>query len=452
MWHEASIDAAIGVDLWNAARATPEVMLGAKIIRRSLALEVTADRSRAYLAGAALLKDGRVVVDLIGAHDGVAWVQDEVSRMVKRNRPDAGVVVDSLSGAASIGMQLANHGIPVSLAVTKDLTRATEEVFDRLSYTENGDPYPQLLHSSHPRLDDAAYTARRRLVGASKTAWTWEKFGEVDVEPLRAITLAVAGLSMEPIAKKKREACYLMDFQELKQTFDRLKSKLIAQQGECETIDSWLRPELVAGFSLPRKATMEHRGLAALSRTPWLKLVVDNVVQAMYVDSINSEDGPCRPAWSIWLDNGLNSRQVANHRAMIAYGHSYGIVSPTWENKPRVRFASPQRMAVEFDDLDGLYPAYALEEIGKNTYHFYTPGLVYRLIERDTYADSDLGGLVIDSVVESPVDWVPVVQFANQRDLDGRVVGEVAPLSLRLSGLIKPRMTACLHSISIRGK
>lgn len=205
IWTEASLDAVIGVDVWARALATPETMLGTKIKRRSLALEVTRDRDRAFLAGAALLKDGRVIVDLIAAESGVSWVQDEVARVVKKHKPKAGVVVDSVSGAASLGMQLANAGVPVSLANTRDLTRATEEVYDRLIHVdEDGEAEPTLLHSQHPLLDDAAHTARKRLVGSSQTAWTWEQFGEVTIEPLRAITLAVRGLTMEPVVQKKR--------------------------------------------------------------------------------------------------------------------------------------------------------------------------------------------------------------------------------------------------------
>ncbi|MGV0438875.1 hypothetical protein ACUY2L_06850 [Corynebacterium mastitidis] len=205
VWADNSSDAVIGVDVWARALATPEAMFGAKIKRRSLALEVTRDRDRAFLAGAALLKDGRVVVDLIAAEPGVSWVQDEVARVVKKHKPKAGVVVDSVSGAASLGMQLANAGVPVSLASTKDLVLGTTEVYDRLTHVdEDGEAEPMLLHSTHPLLDDAAHTARKRLVGSSKTAWTWEAFGEVAIEPLRAITLAVRGLTMEPVVKRKR--------------------------------------------------------------------------------------------------------------------------------------------------------------------------------------------------------------------------------------------------------
>lgn len=209
VWADRSSEAAIGVDLWARSFATKEALVGAKVVRRSVALEVTADRDLAVLAGAAELKDGRVVVDIIAAKPGVAWVQDEVARVVKKQKPHAGVVVDSFSGAAALAPRLQAEGIPVAFALTQDVTRGTADFYDRVVRTEEDEegnpvPAPSLLHGAHDLLDDAAHTARRRLVGTSKTAWTWKNFGEVRVEPLRAVTLALRGLDMEPVVKKKK--------------------------------------------------------------------------------------------------------------------------------------------------------------------------------------------------------------------------------------------------------
>lgn len=204
VWADASTDAVIGVDLWAGCLASPEVMVGAVVKRRSLALEVTRDRDLAVLAGAALLADGRVVVDIIAAKPGVSWVQDEVARVFRKFKPDAGVVLDSFGAAAALAPRLQENGVSVSPAITRDVTTATADFYDRIvAVTPDGDPDPQLVHSSHPLLDDAAHTARRRLVGSSQTAWTWAQFGEVPVEPLRAVTLAAHGLVMDPVGKKR---------------------------------------------------------------------------------------------------------------------------------------------------------------------------------------------------------------------------------------------------------
>ena len=204
VWADNSADAVIGVDLWDRAVVSKEIFQSYRVKKRSLALEITQDRSKAFVAGAALLNDGRVIVEIIDALNGVAKVQDLLHALVKKSKPVAGIVIDSYSGASAMVPRLSAAGIPVSLATTRDLTAGSADFYDRLvNLDENLVFEPTLLHGSHPMLDDAAYTARRRPVGASRTAWTWQAFGGIPVEPLRAVTLALRGLSMEPIKKRR---------------------------------------------------------------------------------------------------------------------------------------------------------------------------------------------------------------------------------------------------------
>lgn len=209
VWADRSTDAAIGVDLWAHSFATKEILSGSTVKRFSLGLEVSADRDLAVLAGVAELSDGRLVADVIEAKAGVSWVQDVCAAVTRRRQTHAGIVIDSFSGAAALAPRLAEAGVPVSLASTGDIIRGSAALYDSIARVDaDGSPDPLLFHSAHPLLDDAAHTARRRLVGQSKTAWTWAPFGEVKVEPLRAVTLALRGLDMEPVGKKKRKRGY----------------------------------------------------------------------------------------------------------------------------------------------------------------------------------------------------------------------------------------------------
>ncbi|RAV34248.1 phage portal protein [Corynebacterium heidelbergense] len=220
-------------------------------------------------------------------------------------------------------------------------------------------------------------------------------------------------------------------FEEIRDVFDRLQAVLVRQQRECAAVDSWLRPELVAGFELPAKATREHHALRALSRTPWLRLVVDNVVQAMYVDNVVGEDGRIDELWGLWNANHMRAQQISNHRAMVSYGHSYAIVTPATlrgEDSAKIRFFSPRRVAVEYADLGvDPYPSAALELLGaageRERYVLRLPGVEHVLSMRR--AASELPEVV--ESFETGLDYVPVVRFCNQLDLDGRVIGEVEP-------------------------
>lgn len=216
--------------------------------------------------------------------------------------------------------------------------------------------------------------------------------------------------------------------EQIKSLFDRLLSRLSRQQQECEVIDSWLRP-VVRGFDLPRKATQEHRALADLSRTPWLRLVVDNVVQAMFVDNIVGTGGADERLRSVWYGNGLQSSQVSLHRAMVAYGHAYGVAQVSEEATPRVRFVSPNRMAVDFAALGDPYPSAALEVLDAKVgaYRLHVPGSWIPLRRGEPVPGSVMDGLVVGDPVPTGLSFVPVVRFANLEDLDGRVTGEVTP-------------------------
>lgn len=209
--------------------------------------------------------------------------------------------------------------------------------------------------------------------------------------------------------------------EQIKAIFDRLAETLRRQQRACASVESWMKP-VTRGFDVPRTATREHRALADLSRTPWLRLVVDNVVQAMYVDNIVAGDGPSADLHQLWYRNGLQSSQIANHRAMIAYGHSYGVAQASLEGPARVRFVSPNRMAVRFSALGDPYPAEALEvlDAARGSYRMYLPGETYSI-------SATAEEFAVGEPAETGLAFVPVVRFANQEDLDGQVIGEVEP-------------------------
>ena len=227
-----------------------------------------------------------------------------------------------------------------------------------------------------------------------------------------------------------------MSLADVKPVFDSLRARMDRQRRECDRVDSWIRPELEKGFRVPRHASHEHRSLADLSTTPWLRLVVDNVVQAMYVDSIVGESGPSEALWSLWMGNGMSAQQVSAHRSMIAYGSAFMVVSRArggfGEASSRIRCLSPRRVAVDWDDLGAdPYPSAALEYVGvenkETRWILRLPGVEYTILEGKYDPNLEFKGLRIGQQVPTGLDFVPVVRMANQMDLDGHVVGEVTP-------------------------
>lgn len=210
VWADKLAGAVIGPEVWARARTDADALAGVAVLKRAMAVEVTRDRDLAVIAGAAELEDGRILVEIIEQRAGTGWLAEacrSISAKGKGHDFEAGVVVDGLSAASAVVPHIIAEGTPCSLANTRDLVEGTAEVFDRLTHrTASGIPDPLLLHpGTSTFLDDAAATARRRLVGQSRTAWTWaEGPAAMTLAPLRAITLAVRGLTMPPAEGGRR--------------------------------------------------------------------------------------------------------------------------------------------------------------------------------------------------------------------------------------------------------
>lgn len=232
-----------------------------------------------------------------------------------------------------------------------------------------------------------------------------------------------------------------MTLEELEAVMARLVPEWHKQLAKAESVDSWLRPNSARGFDIPKKASPEHRRLAELARTPWLGLVVTNVAQAMYVDNIvrgpgnNPEDTPGgqdRSLWELWVQNGMASHQISNHRAMVSYGQSFSVTTPAvldGVDTARIRCLSPKRMVVEWlDPATDVYPQYALEatthKVDNTQWRLYDSHYRYTLVnDRTTSGKYRLEGRPF----HHGVGEVPVIRFANMLDLDGNVTGEVTP-------------------------
>ncbi|HET7386753.1 MAG TPA: phage portal protein [Nocardioidaceae bacterium] len=203
------------------------------------------------------------------------------------------------------------------------------------------------------------------------------------------------------------------------------------QREKLERIDGWYRfdPEKL---KLPRDATREHKWLEELSRTPWLNLVVTTVAQAMYVDGfVSPTSGDDVDVWRTWNANGFDARQVAIHRAALAYGQAYVLVTPgTDASGPRsvMRGISPRRMYVQYaDKAEDDWPMFGLRadaaSRSKWMLRVYDDEAVYYLS-----CDASGDGLEFIEWREHAADVCPIVRYTNALDLDGRTHGEVEPL------------------------
>lgn len=201
------------------------------------------------------------------------------------------------------------------------------------------------------------------------------------------------------------------------------------ERDRLDRIDLWYRWKHEQ-HDLPNSATREMKYLRDISRTPWLHLVVTTVAQAMYVDGYRSPDLPDNStAWRTWNANDFDARQIAIHRASLAYGLAYVTVLPgelNGESVAAMRGVSPRKMlAVYADPAADDWAMYSIfvEKSGSSfMLRVYDEEQVYYLSTdsldgKPTYIEDRGHGAGV----------CPVVRYCNMLDLDGRSDGEVEP-------------------------
>lgn len=228
-----------------------------------------------------------------------------------------------------------------------------------------------------------------------------------------------------------------------------VKDKLVPEwRHECtrlDRIDRWYRwsPDQVR---LPRSATPELRQLADLSRVPWLGLVVTSTAQCMYVDGYRSAldpvgepSGPDKDSgpWRIWLANGMDQRQIAIHRAMLAYGYSFATCLPgeDWRGElmPVMRGQSPRNMYAWYENpAEDDWPEYAIRKLSykdesPERFEVFDDEAVYTVVVRGAVLREGEKPVALESIAEHGAGVTPVVRYCHALDLDGRTPGEVEP-------------------------
>ena len=177
---------------------------------------------------------------------------------------------------------------------------------------------------------------------------------------------------------------------------------------------------------IPASPTTEVRRIANLARVNMLGLVVNSVVQSMYVDGYRArkaEDNS--PVWDLWQRNRMDARQIGVHRAGLAYGAAYVTVLPG-DPVAVIRGVSPRKMTCLYGEDD--WPMWALEQRGTaatgtdTLYCLYDDEMRYWVSIKNSstpqYVSEERHGLGV----------VPVVRFRSVDDLDDDVTGEIEDL------------------------
>lgn len=152
-------------------------------------IDAPPDRSSATIAAASVLPNGDVVVELVDRDDWMDWVPDRAAELKRRYRPKA-FVIDQLSQAAALTEDLKAHHVAPRFISRAAYAQACGQVFDLIRV--DGDK--ALIWSGQKELRAAVEgTTLRWLTDGRSFVWK-RKSTLVDLSPLIAVTLAVAGL------------------------------------------------------------------------------------------------------------------------------------------------------------------------------------------------------------------------------------------------------------------
>lgn len=192
----------------------------------------------------------------------------------------------------------------------------------------------------------------------------------------------------------------------------------------------------------PKNASEEQKKLAAMARTPLLRLVVEATVEPMKVEgyrpssefSREDEEHYVPFAWRCWMLNDLSSRQSTVHREAAIAGYSYVTIvpgqGPDGEPIPKIRPVSPRRLYAEYDDpYSDEFPIHAVQDMGRGRFRFFDDERI-TTYQREKHVDAN--GKETEyfrelDMVTHDAGVCPVVRFENMMDSEGRCVGEIEP-------------------------
>lgn len=174
------------------------------------------------------------------------------------------------------------------------------------------------------------------------------------------------------------------------------------------------RPALI-----PVGAPEEVRVMARASRVNVLPLVVNSLVQSMYVDGFRTDDDRVNEqVWSrVWQPNGQDAAQTGVHRATFGYGTAYEIVLPG-SPVPVITPRSPRRLYCVYGE-DPNWPMWALDDLHNGLWRVLDDEAAYYVnLNADRFNEGSLKDAKFIEARAHNLGVVPVVRYLDEYDLD----------------------------------
>lgn len=222
-----------------------------------------------------------------------------------------------------------------------------------------------------------------------------------------------------------------------------LRGQLESERQDLDVLRQYATGQQALPLVVPRDAPVEVRELARTSRINLVAIVINSLVQSLYVDNIRMTDSPgpaanqatglpdlaegaddpdaaIAPIWQAWQANRLDRAQGALYRAVFQYGYGYMIITPGSPG-PVIRPFSPRRMHALYDDDSPDHPVMAIEWRRG-------PGNRYRVYALDEQGEAGVYTLGYDpkqnrfGLIRPPaplgLPYNPIVKYVPFEDLD----------------------------------
>lgn len=162
---------------------------------------------------------------------------------------------------------------------------------------------------------------------------------------------------------------------------------------------------------IPATAPAEIRILDRMARVNVVGIVVESLAQSLAVEGFRAErQAQNAQVWDVWQANQLDARQSIVHRACLAYGVAYAVVTPG-DPVPVIRNLSPRKMTALYADVGDDWPVVALERRGARSWRLYDRTHVHEL-------SGEGGTFEHVSSAEHQAGVTPVVRYLEVQDSD----------------------------------
>lgn len=207
------------------------------------------------------------------------------------------------------------------------------------------------------------------------------------------------------------------------------------QQGIEDDTDSGM-PYMPDG----RASTKEYRDIAGRAPTPWAQLLVKSMAQTCSLEGVYAPGSSAKlNSWSLWQENRWDGRQNAVYEGALSHGSSFATALPAsslWTNKRTARFEahSAIKMSAYYAEVEDEFPMFtiaATPQVDAEGRRWWDVQLmdetaVHHLEVEGMGADKGDFTYIAAHVVHG-LGFTPAVMYAPDRDLDGKVTGEIEP-------------------------